>query len=214
MDRTTYTPHDETDGDELELLSQVDDVLTAGPRTVGAAAMFTRGALATAPAGVAEIPGFSEWLAKIMHTTYMTGRASGCAELLNTDIPSLMRNIAKHVPDSYAARVVREAGWATGRLNAMDLVQRAMLGDLAGEKLEAHEMPNPVADTDNLSETDAAIAVVSKVIATHPDASISIEGMPAGVETALRAKFPKTNFIQATPEMLAAIKEATSKKLH
>jgi hypothetical protein len=194
MDRTTYTPHDETetDGDELSLLSEADDIIQAGPRTVGAAAMFTRGALAMAPAGVAEIPGFSEWLAKVMHTTYMTGRTSGCAQLLHTDVQTLMRNIAKHLPDSYAARVVREAG----------------------EKLEAREMPNPVADTDNLSETDAAIAMVSNVIAMHPDASISIEGMPAGVETALRAKFPKTNFIQATPEMLAAINKAVGKKLH
>ncbi len=211
MDRTTYTPStddstDELDGDELSLLNEADNILTASPRTFGAAGMFARGALAMAPPGLDQIPGIAEWLSKVMHTTYMTGRASGCAQMLHTDVQTLMRNIAKHLPNSYSARVVREAGWntektVTDRLNALNPAQRAVLADLAGP-LEAHEMPNPVADTENLSEVDAAIAVVSKVIEMHPTASISIEGMPAGVETALRAKFPKTNFIQATGKKL------------
>ena len=227
MDRTTYMPptdddsiDDAPDGGELDLLSQADDILTASARTVSASAMFAHGAAHCAPPGVADIPGVGEWLAKIMHSIYMTGRASGCAQLLGTDVQTLMRNIAKHLPNSYSARVVREAGWAqprdtAERLNALNPAQRAMLDALAGgsaaDALKATEMPAPEAgpgEPEPENDADACFQTVERVIALYPTAKISLEGMPAGVETRLRAKYPADKFIALTPEMIRAMNEA------
>ena len=50
--------------------------------------------------------------------------------------------------------------------------------------------------TTDMSEADAAFTMVAKVIAQYPHAQISLEGLPAGVETRLRAAYPDTRFIQ------------------
>lgn len=212
-DRTTYTytPPNATglDADLREMLTIADGVLTATTYTADAAAIFAASTIKTAPAGVADIPGVAVWLAKVLHSAYMTGRASGCAQLLGTDIKSLARSIAAELPDSYAARVIKEAGWTDPRTPTD--AQRAFIDALKASpgELTATEMPAAEPTTGPaLSEADEVFAMVERVIAQHPGARISLDGMPPGVETRLRAKYPADKFFELTPEMVRAMNEA------
>lgn len=220
MDRTTYTPptddeNNALDSESIGLLRVADEILTANQRTVASAMLFAKGALAMAPAGVADIPGVSEWLTRTMHSTYMTGRASGTAQLLDTDIVSLMRNVAEVIPEGYAAKIVAQSGWNkptdfAAQLKALNPAQRVFLDMLAdGPTLQAQEIAAPAEDkTAYQTEADACFAMVERVIAQHPDAKISLADMPAGVESRLKAKYPADKFVSLTPEMLSAMNEA------
>jgi hypothetical protein len=195
-----------------DLIGTAEETMTVSTRTVGSAFMFAMGAMACKPDEVPDTEAVRVWLHKTMHSTYMTGRMSGVAGLLGIGPEQLMAEMGKHGKGSFMREFVKTyEGLKTGEISSpipTDALQAKLaeaLRAVEGEPAKAaptvdlstatvHEMPD--APADGKSEADMAFDMVSKVIKQHPTARISLDGLPAGVESRLKAAFPDTRFIE------------------
>lgn len=202
-----------TAADIADAIRDVEAVLAMSPRTVATAKLISIGVLRHAPAGIPDTAEIREWLHRTTHSTYMTGRMSATAAILQQTIPELLERLKRYGSGDFTKTFLAAMQDGDAHREAVETLETALTDgpvnraplpeqrpvDLTGAKVAVHELPDSAVDL-NMSEADAAFTMVSGVINKYPGSRISLEGMPAGVESRLRAAFPNVNFLELDDE--------------
>ncbi len=211
--RATFNDADVTEAEASKLLADIETVVTPTERTKRAALLMAVGAFSMRPADVPDTMAVREWLHRCSHSTYMTGRMVAVADLMKVEIPELMEQLKARGTNPFLREIVEAFESAAVAKNTADAISSL------GEIRAVCELPVGEVDA-GMSEADAAFLQVSRIIAKHPEAKISLDSMPPGVPARLRAAFPQTTFITMTEEAREQLNEAieqhkaTRSKLH